>query len=120
MTRVVDGDTVHVQQARNLEKVRLCGIDTPERGEYLSDEATRFLASLVNGQDVFLQPVTRDRYGRLVAEVFLAETEQSLEEELLKAGLAKVFWRYVDDCPNAEPFKLAEEMAKEAKVGLWR
>ena len=68
VVNVVDGDTLDLD---NGERVRLVGIDTPERGECGYDEATMVLASMVLNQTVTLEPSDedRDKYGRLLRYV---------------------------------------------------
>ena len=68
VVNVVDGDTLDLD---NGERVRLVGIDTPERGECGYDEATMVLASMVLNQAVTLEPSDedRDKYGRLLRYV---------------------------------------------------
>jgi micrococcal nuclease len=56
----------------------------------------------------------------VVAEVFLmTNPETSAQEELLKAGMVYVYPQYINSCPNAMPFKTAESIAREGKIGLW-
>src|SRR5438876_10411040 len=75
VTRVVDGDTVHVAVAGRDEKVRLIGIDTPEIGQCDAAKATVLARQLAQGRPVKLvgdpTQATRDRYGRLLAYVGL-------------------------------------------------
>ncbi len=122
LVRVTDGDTIVVQQGGKEEKIRLCGIDAPEQAQPLGDQSTAFLQQLLNeanGQ-VGIVPVERDRYGRLVAEVFVLGTPEKLvQEELLKAGMAYVYPQYVDDCWNGTAMRAAEAIGQEQKVGVW-
>src|SRR3954451_16257396 len=73
VTHVVDGDTVDVQLGNRIERVRVIGIDTPERGECWAPQATAATRSLAQGKAVTLvgdaTQDTRDRYGRLLAYV---------------------------------------------------
>lgn len=84
---VVDGDTVDVA---GVGRVRVIGIDTPERGECGFDEASDAVSTLVLGETVTLVPGAADdtdRYGRLLRYVEVDETDVGLE--LLEAGLAQ-------------------------------
>ena len=122
LVRVTDGDTIVVQQGDKEEKIRLCGLDAPERSQPLGDQSTAFLQQLLNEADgqVGIVPVERDRYGRLVAEVFvLGSPEKLVQEELLKAGMAYVYPQYVDDCWNGTVMRSAEAIGQEQKVGVW-
>lgn len=69
VTNVVDGDTVDVEFDGTTERIRMRGIDTPERGDCGYDEATNALALTAGGKAVSLDGDERDRYGRLVAYV---------------------------------------------------
>lgn len=123
---VVDGDTLVVEHANgSQDRIRLCGIDAPEDDQPLGDEATALLADLVEGRFIALVPVERDRFDRLVAEVFVEATpgtdeeERFAQEELLLSGLAWVYPQYVGGCPNGEPMQTAEEIARTQQAGIW-
>ncbi|MEP0913064.1 thermonuclease family protein [Leptolyngbya sp. GB1-A1] len=125
VVRVSDGDTLTVRSNGREQKVRFCGIDAPENAQPLGHEARVYLQQLVDQADgrVIVMETDRDRYGRLVAEVFtLTENygeERSLQAELLAAGLAYIYPAYISDCPNGSVFKEAEAIAKEKQVGVW-
>jgi endonuclease YncB( thermonuclease family) len=73
VTEVIDGDTVDLSSG---ERVRIIGIDTPERGDCGFDQATAHLSSLVAGKTVTLMPGARDdvdRYGRLLRYVVTSD-----------------------------------------------
>jgi micrococcal nuclease len=85
-------------------------------------EAQAKLQQLVDAAQgkVAIVPTDRNRHKRTVAEVFLlTEPEQAAQQELLTAGLVYVYPQYINDCPNALGFKMAEAIAREQKVGLW-
>jgi endonuclease YncB( thermonuclease family) len=93
--RVVDGDTVYLER---LGKVRIIGVDTPERNEPGFDEATRFTERFCLGRTVHVEvcPVrSHDRYGRLRALVYVEREDgglRGLSEALIRAG-------HSDPCP---------------------
>ncbi len=67
-----------------------------------------------------LMETDRDRYGRLVAEVFVRPKEEKfVQEELLVAGMAYIYPKYVGSCPNHDPMGRAEALGQEKKVGVW-
>lgn len=85
---VTDGDTIDVRIDGRVETVRLVGMNAPERGECLADEAGRVLRARVDGERVELvrDVSDRDRYGRLLRYV---EVEgDDVGAELIRAGLA--------------------------------
>lgn len=67
VTRVVDGDTFRT--ASRKHSVRLANVDAPERGNPGSAKATQALRNLIQGQQVQIDTVARDSYGRTVANV---------------------------------------------------
>jgi len=111
--RVIDGDTVVLS---NGERVRLMGIDTPEKGEYLFEEAKQWLQR-IEGQQVVLETgdEDRDKYGRLLRYI---HWNGLVEEEILKQGLAKVFMLEPHE-KHYEELISAEALAIEAGIGLW-
>jgi endonuclease YncB( thermonuclease family) len=86
VTNVIDGDTVDVSTGH---RIRLIGIDTPERGECGYDQATANLASLVRGKEVTLVGGARDdtdQYGHLLRYIHVDNIDAGLEQ--IKAGYA--------------------------------
>jgi endonuclease YncB( thermonuclease family) len=90
---VTDGDTIKVMGSHNKQvKIRLYGIDTPERGQAFGKKAKQFTSNMVFGKVVEVHQMDTDRYGRTVALVSV--DKQLLNKELVKAGLAWVYDRY--------------------------
>lgn len=98
VTRVVDGDTVYVRCGNEFAKVRLLNIDTPERGQYLYNEATNAMERLINDQPVYLafetpgQP-SYGKYKRLLAYLYNAEGE-NLNLEMIREGWSHFYTEY--------------------------
>ncbi len=94
VTRVVDGDTLRAQIGGSTERVRLIGIDAPERGECYSTRATELLRTLAQGTVVKIlgdsTQQERDRYDRLLAYVVLPDGTDA-GQVLLVRGAAVVF-----------------------------
>lgn len=92
VTRVIDGDTVDIRFENGIEdRVRLAGIDTPERGEDGFQEATDRLRFLVDGRKVWLAlPNKRQRgyYRRLIGRLYM-DDGRCANDILKKEGLAK-------------------------------
>lgn len=110
-----DGDTVHILRGRDTLDVRIQGIDCPERGQPYGRQARERTRSLLVGRKVAVKPLSRDRYGRLVADLTSADgvdVATSLTEE----GLA---WWYVKYAPTATHLNRAEAAARAARRGLW-
>jgi micrococcal nuclease len=115
VTRVADGDTLDVVPAgeRRAIRVRVFGIDAPERGEPFSAQARNRARVLVFDKQVRVTGVSVDRYGRLVARVRVGEIDLGLD--LLSNGLACHFRRYSDDPLQAK----AEAAARSRALGFW-
>ena len=84
---VSDGDTITVLHQGKPERIRLHGIDCPEKRQAFGNRAKQFTSTLVFSKTVTVQAVDRDRYGRTVGEVLLPDG-RSLNRELVRAGFA--------------------------------
>jgi micrococcal nuclease len=125
VVRVVDGDTIYVQLADRVEKIRYIGVNTPEihhptRGEEPGGRvAAAVNRRLVDGRHVRLEldVRTRDRYGRLLAYVWVGET--MVNAELVRQGYAQV----MTVPPNVRYQHLFVKLQRESRDagrGLWR
>jgi micrococcal nuclease len=110
---VHDGDTISVMKAGRAVKIRLEGIDCPEMGQDFGTRVKTFTSGMVFGKGVQVKEYNLDKYGRMVARVYVQGRDVSLE--LVKAGLAWHFKKYSSDPILAE----AEEQARGLKKGLW-
>jgi len=123
--RVIDGDTIIVDIDGKKEKVRLIGVDTPEtnhpqRGvEYFGREALEFTRKMVEGKKVRLDFdwQRRDRYGRLLAYVYLPDGT-FLNAEIIKQGYGFAYTRY--PFKYLDEFKKYEREARKNNRGLWK
>lgn len=70
---IADGDTINALRNREQVKIRLHGIDTPEKAQAFGNKTKKFTASLVSRKIVDIESVTKDRYGRIVALVRVVE-----------------------------------------------
>lgn len=121
---VYDGDTFRVKCDGREQKIRLCGIDAPEVKQPLGIESRDYLRSLIakaKGQVIVVE-MDRDKYGRIVAEVLLEtpEWEQSLQEEMLTAGMAYHYQKFSGNCHNADVFDTAEDIGRSGLRGVWK
>jgi len=112
---VLDGDSLVMIQDGTRQEIRLYAIDCPEKNQAFGKEARAFTRNMVEGRRVTLKLHDRDRYGRLVSEVFL-EDGRSLNHELVQAGCA---WWYRDHAENNRTLEQKELLAREEKRGLW-
>ena len=115
---VTDGDTIKVFNVEHGQvKIRLYGIDTPEKAQPYGKAAGKYLASLIAGATVEIESVTKDRYGRTVGIVWGNET--NINQEMVRAGYAWVYQRYCDK-PFCDYWLILENEAKIDKLGLWQ
>jgi micrococcal nuclease len=122
--RVVDGDTAKVFYRGESEYVRYIGIDTPESVdpgspvECYGEEARRFNERLLQPGRVRLEfgPERRDRYGRLLAYVYVSDV--MLNAELVRRGFAETLTIPPNDA-ESDRFERLESEARNAGRGLW-
>jgi endonuclease YncB( thermonuclease family) len=108
------GDTITVLREGRGVKIRLQGIDAPEKDQAFGSRARQLTSSLAFGKQVTVRVSSTDRYGRIVAWVYLPGGA-CLNEELLKAGLAWHYKQY-DRSPRLAAL---EAEARAARRGLW-
>ena len=113
---VADGDTVSVlRDGTNTVKIRLSGIDCPEKKQAFGQKAKQFTSTLAGEKQVKVIKKGQDRYGRTLGEVILPDG-RSLNRELVRAGMA---WWYRRYAPKHKELEALEKEAREAKAGLW-
>ena len=115
VVRISDGDTLGVLRDGKEVRVRLHGVDTPEKAQAFGTRAHQFTSELVFGKEGTVLVKDTDRYGRVVAEVLLPDG-RSLNQELVKAGMA---WWYQRYAPNDTTLAQLEADARAAQRGLW-
>jgi len=103
--KVVDGDTVDVFidlgfSVWHKERIRLAGIDTAEKNTPLGKALKQFLVDNIEGKIIRLQVSKPDKYGRYLGVAFLKDSSISINDQLIKANLAKQY-------------------GGDSKVGLW-
>lgn len=96
-----DGDTC---TSKKGEKIRLACIDTPElkgakANPIPAKEARDYLNMLIAGKEVYIKRITKDRYDRTVAELFLRDV--NIQQIMVKRGFAKIYSKYAYQCPWA-------------------
>ena len=115
VTAVKDGDTIEMLVNGKPLRVRLFGIDCPEKGQPFGEKARQYTAGLCFGQTVTAVQRSRDPYGRVVADVYLAD-KRFLNETLVKTGYA---WHY-KKFSNSPLLAAAEVKARRERKGLWK
>ena len=82
---VLDGDTIEVLHNTHAERIRLNGIDCPEKGQAYGNRAKQAASALVFGKEVTLQTYGKDKYGRTIADVLLSDGT-NVNHTLVKDG----------------------------------
>lgn len=113
-----DGDTVTVLDRGEPRRVRLACIDAPEMAQYPFGGASRLALQglLPLGAEVTLRVKAVDRYGRTVAE--LVRGRRNLNQALVDAGQAFVYWNYIEGC-DRQTYARLENGARLRRLGIW-
>ena len=111
---VLDGDTLEVLHNRHPERIRLSGIDCPEKGQPYGHQAKQATSALVYGKEVILQTHGRDKSGRTIADVLLPDGTH-VNHTLVKNGWC---WWYQKYAPGDTVLEQLEVAAREGKRGL--
>lgn len=126
LVSTTDGDTIRVMYNGQDEPVRYLLIDTPETNhprlgkQPFGEEAKERNRELVNSGDLTIEfdiGEKRDKYDRLLAYVYV--NGQSVQETLVKEGLARVAYVYPPNTRYLTPYDEAQEVAKSKKIGIW-
>lgn len=118
---VSDGDTITVLDAQRVQhKVRLAGIDAPEKSQPFGNSAKESLSDLVFGKTVTVEHSRVDRFGRVVGKVLVGDVEANLAQ--VRAGMA---WHYKEyereqSVVARVKYAYAENVARQRRIGLWR
>ena len=114
--KVTDGDTVTVLKVDNTKvRVRLAGIDAPEKKQPFGTKAKQALADMVHGKEVVIAQMGIDRYERVLGHVLASHGTQNANSEMLRLGLA---WHYKKYNKSSVPAEL-EDQARKQGLGLW-
>jgi len=121
VVRVTDGDTIVVLDASKAQhKIRLQGIDAPERRQAFGTKSKEHLSELVAGKTVVVDYNDYDRYQRVLGKVLLSGEDVNLEQ--VEAGMAWHYKKYQGEQSVSDRVKYtdAEREARRRKLGLWR
>jgi endonuclease YncB( thermonuclease family) len=117
---VADGDTITVLDDKHIRhKVRLAGIDAPEKGQDFGQRSKQNLAIMAHGRQVMVEGHKIDRYGRFVGKVMVGGKDVNLGQ--IEVGLAWVYRAYEREMSlvDVATYRAAEIAAKGRKNGLW-
>ena len=112
---ISDGDTFTVINRDKLQlRVRVYGIDAPERGQAFGNRAKQALSSYIAGEEIEIDVQSQEKWGRFVARVYTPEGED-VALLMLRSGMA---WHYAHFDGTAA-YREAQEAARAEKAGLW-
>ncbi|MFA7399646.1 MAG: thermonuclease family protein [Sideroxydans sp.] len=117
---IADGDTVTVLDSSNTQyKIRLMGIDAPEKKMPFGQRSKENLSDLVFDKQVTVDYSKQDRYGRTVGKIIINGVDANLEQ--VKAGMAWHYKQYKREQSAADQLSYAdaEEQARAGGKGLW-
>ena len=120
VVKVTDGDTVHVlDQNKTKHKIRLGGIDAPEKKQAYGKKSKQNLSNLIAGKNVEVEYNKRDRYGRIVGK--LIKDGQDINLLQIKYGYAWHYKQYQKEQSKLDRtlYSSAEIEAREKTIGLW-
>jgi len=113
VVKVTDGDTITVLcDGNKQEKIRLDGIDAPEKKQDFSERSRQYLTSLVAGKTVVVKYSKRDGYKRVLGVVYIDGL--NVNEAMVKEGLA---WRY--KYSRDVRLKMLEDRARKMRLNIW-
>ena len=121
VVKLADGDSITMLDDDNVQhKIRLAGIDTPERRQPFGKAAKKFLSDKIATETVCVGWYKKDRYQRLVGVVRFDDEDVNLS--LVKAGLAWHYKAYQKEQSESDQasYAKAEKYAKKKRLGLWQ
>lgn len=110
---VLDGDTVLIKRPSGLKKIRMAGIDAPEKAQLFGETAKQSLTEMVLGKQVKITTEAVDQYGRMVAHLSVDGLDVNAEQ--VRRGMAWENSRFHND----RAMLALQEEAKQAPRGLW-
>lgn len=113
VTRVVDGDTFMLTDTVGNNTIRIWGIDSPEKRQRFGVASGDYLAYLILNKPVVVTVKSKDKYGRLVGQVFYNGNDVGLT--MVRDGMA---WHYASLNKNKN-LATAQAEAKVKKIGIW-
>lgn len=115
---IIDGDTFRIESG---DKIRMIGINTPEKNDIYYSESSRHLSELILGRAVELQADTiskdRDKYERLLRYAILNGTD--INKQMILDGFAEAYLKYRFDPQKENEYRQAQVSAQQNQAGKW-
>lgn len=117
---VSDGDTLALLDDKKTQhKIRLSGIDSPEKRQPFGQACKRSLSDLSYGRTVVIEANKVDRYGRLIGKVLVDGHDANLEQVRRGCGWHYKKYQNEQSLDDRLKYNAAEELARANRVGLW-
>ena len=113
-TKISDGDTITIEQQGVKYRIRFYGIDAPESSQVYGAKSRLALENIIKDKELKIVCKDKDRYGRIVGQVY--SEEQDVNLAMLKLGAA---WFYEQYARDNDAYRQAAAQAKREKIGLW-
>ena len=119
VVKVSDGDTITVLEGTTQHKIRLMGIDAPEKAQPFGNRSKQALANNIAGKTVEVEYNKKDRYQRIIGKVTHLGYDINLRQ--IELGMAWHYKQYEreQDVEDRSKYAQAEYVAQKDKVGLW-
>lgn len=118
---VADGDTLSVLDGAKVQhKIRLAGIDAPEKKQAFGQRSKESLSEMVFNKTVIVETDKRDRYGRQIGKVLIDDRDVNLVQ--IERGMAWFYRQYQRELSvnDRKLYEAAENEAKDQRRGLWK
>ena len=123
---ITTSDRITVVRNGEEIEVSFCGISAPDEQQELGIEARNYMRSLINkgdGNTVYLTPVDTDKSGSMIAELFVYTGNKNaffLNSQMVSKGYAWHDEKHSISCPSRRGLVIAERIAKDKKLGVWK
>lgn len=117
---IADGDTLTIlDEANTQHKIRLAGIDAPEKAQPFGQKSKQTLSDCAYGKQALIEYDKKDRYGRTVGKVIVNDSDCNLRQ--IGLGMAWHYKKYADEQPanDRETYSMMESAARTTRRGLW-
>lgn len=112
---VADGDTITCLENRTPHKIRLDGIDAPERKQAFGNKARQILSARIIQKHLRIRLYNKDRYGRFIGTLY--EKNQDINAWMIEQGYAWAYRKYLGE--HNQHYLSLENEARQNKRGLW-
>ncbi len=115
VSKVIDGDTIEIFNGNKKERIRLSGIDAPEKKQAFGLHSTAALNNLIKFKKIKIQYTKEEKYGRILGTIFVEQDDKrktilNVNQKLVEEGFALA---------NNSLYAHSEKLAKESKKGIW-